>query len=124
MEVLHKSFQDAYYKNGLPSLLFEEFEYFFKKNVESDKKKEDFGSDCFEALCLVSIKLKFSKNMRSLCKLYGNMDAYEVVLMSQMGDSLKGTVLKERVRIEGLKGFAKSFMHSHGCFETCTFERP
>ncbi len=40
---------------------------------------------------------------------------YEAIIMWEMGDSLKSSVMKERVRIERLKGFSTSFMDSHGC---------
>ncbi len=145
MLALEKLCENSHYKEGLPSLVFRVFEQFFRKHMKSERKEEDFGFVFLQKLCklgrrdkmkvsrehmtllsmalssnLITVSVQLGKRGETVLdfsKRSGNMDIYEAIIMWEMGDSLKGSVLKERVRIERLKGFSTSFMDSHGCFK-------
>ncbi len=118
---------------GLSLPFFIEFEELFVKySRKHNLEDERFGRRVIFAICegqgfvcmkllkrLLSLKIPFDRTSAvDICKEKGVWDAYEMLIMSTMGKSLKNTVLRERNRIEALLAFSSSFFAENKlCFE-------
>ncbi len=124
---------DGYYKEGLPTVFLQEFEQIFLTRMKTDvsfieefliglckekvaKKVKRSGEALRLVKKLVSMKVPFERALEE-SKRSGSMEIFEYLLFCGMGEALKGSVLKERQRVENLKGFASSFMNAHRCLE-------
>ncbi len=131
------------YKELIALPFYKTFESLFVEYSQGPKREDDFGKKLLFTLCdvrgdqktglsgeaatilrgLLSLKIGLDtvnndgKSPFDVCKTRGRWEMYEMMNLSQMGDSLKGSVVAERERVEALRATAASFIDTNRCLE-------